>query len=210
MFGKDKKKNYFYECFYDLGVCAEECFDTLSVGMKNFDANMDLLKFKNDVHKFEHEGDLKKEKFEEELAREFVTPIDREDIFLMLDKIDDLTDSIEEISYKMYLRNYKDLPPKTPMFIDEAKKCMDHLMIVLKNFSHVTEKDYIYPLIQQVLTDESDMDRLYENEVHSLYVTGKAYDRTRFDERIYGYFETITDKCKDVCKEVLIIMYKNL
>ncbi|MFA6755831.1 MAG: DUF47 family protein [Bacilli bacterium] len=210
MFGKDKKKNYFYECFYELGMYATHCFDTLSEGMKNFNTNMDLLKFKNDVHHFEHEADAKKGQFEEELAREFVTPIDREDIFLMLDKIDDLTDSIDEISYKMYLRNYKDLPPKTPIFIDETKKCMDHLMLVLKNFSHVADKDYIYPLIQQVLTDESDMDRLYETEVHGLYVTGNAYDRTRFDERIYGYFENITDKCRDVCKEVLIIMYKNL
>ena len=30
MFGKDKKKNYFYECFYELGMYATHCFDTLS------------------------------------------------------------------------------------------------------------------------------------------------------------------------------------
>ena len=210
MFGKNKKSNYFYESFYQLGCLSMNCFETLSVGMKNFKPDMDLLKLKNDVHAIEHHADDEKELIEENLAKEFITPIDREDIFLLLDAIDDLTDAIDEISYKMYLRNYKALPPKTSDFIDSAHKCMEHLLLVLKNFNHITDKNVIYPLIDQVKADETNMDHLYENEVHALYVSGDRYDKTRFDERIYGYFENITDKCRDICKEILIIMYKNL
>src|SRR5574344_888821 len=210
MFGKNKKANYFYECFYDLGKCAMDCFNTLSAGMKSFTPDMDLLKLKDDVHALEHLADEKKEVYEEQLAKEFITPIDREDIFLLLDAIDDLTDSIDEISYKMYLRNYRALPPKTNMFIDETYKCMEHLLDVLKNINHFTDKDIIYPLIQKVKSDEQQMDHLYETEVHNLYISGNTYDKSRFDERIYAYFENITDKCRDICKEIIIIMYKNL
>jgi len=210
MFGRNKKANYFYDCFYDLGIYSMKCFDALSAGMRDFSSSVDLLKLKQEVHSFEHQGDVKKEEIEEQLAKEFITPIDREDIFLLLDAIDDLIDSIDEISYKLYLRNYKALPPKTNVFIDEARLCLEHLLEVLKNFNHITDKDVIYPLIQQVKQDESDMDKLYEVEVHALYSSGSAYDRTRFDERIYGYFENITDKCRDICKEILIVMYKNL
>jgi len=210
MFGNNKKKSYFYDCFYELGLISMQCFDKLSEGMKAFTPDMDLLKLKDDVHALEHLADEKKEVYEEQLAKEFITPIDREDIFLLLDAIDDLTDSIDEISYKMYLRNYRALPPKTSMFIDEAKKCMVHLLDVLKNMNHLSDKDIIYPMIQMVKNDEQHMDHIYEIEVHNLYVSGNTYDRSRFDERIYGYFENITDKCRDICKEIIIIMYKNL
>ena len=168
MFGKEKKANYFYESFYDLATYAVSCFDALATGIKDFGPNLNLEEFKNNVHKFEHEADDKKQEYEENLAKEFITPIDREDIFLLLDAIDNLTDSIDEISYKMYLRNYKALPPKTMIFVEETKQCLNHLMEVLKNFKHVTNKDIIYPLIQVVLADETNMDRLYEREVHAL------------------------------------------
>ena len=210
MFGKNKKANYFYDCFYNLGLISMECYETLSSGMKTFTPTMDLLKFKNEVHIIEHKGDEQKEIYEEQLAKEFITPIDREDIFLLLDAIDDLTDAIDEISYKMYLRNYRALPPKTDLFIDETHKCMEHMLNVLKNINHISDKEILYPLIQIVKEDEQNMDRLYETEVHNLYVTGNAYDKSRFDERIYAYFENITDKCRDICKEIIIIMYKSL
>lgn len=209
LFKKKRSKYYFYECFYDLASYATRAFDALSCGMKKFD-KLNLEEFKNEVHAFEHDADLKKEEYEENLAQEFVTPIDREDIFLLLDAIDDLTDAIDDISYKLYLRNYTSLPPKTELFIDETKVCLDHLMDVLKNIKHLANKKIIYPLIQKVKDDESEMDHIYEKEVHELYVENLAYDKSRFDERIYGYFENITDKCRDICKQILIIMYKNL
>ncbi len=210
MFGKGKKdKNYFYDCFYNLAEYAIKAFDELSKGMKSFDG-LDLEKFKDDVHKYEHEADQKKEEYEESLAKEFSTPIDREDIFLLLDAIDDLTDAIDDISYKLFLRNYTSLPVKTNEFIDETKVCLDDLMVVLKDFKHFADKKVIYPLIQKVKDDEAEMDKLYEQEVHQLYKENLAYDKSRFDEVIYGSFEYITDKCRDICKEILIVMYKNL
>lgn len=210
MFNKKKKdKNYFYDCFYNLAEYSLKAFEELSKGMKNF-SSTNLEELKNNVHKYEHEADLKKEEYEEILAKEFSTPIDREDIFLLLDAIDDLTDSIDDISYKLFLRNYTFLPSKTEEFIDSTKICLDDLMLVLKNFKHFTSKHIIYPLIQKVKEDEANMDKLYEDEVHQLYKENLSYDKSRFNERIYGSFEYITDKCRDICKEILIIMYKNL
>ena len=54
------------------------------------------------------------------------------------------------------------------------------------------------------------MDKIYEENVHDLYVESSDYDKNRFFEKVYSYFEYITDKCRDVCKTILIIMYKNL
>ena len=99
MFGK-KKNNYFYESFENLCLYAIKEMDVLKEGLANF-SNETLIDLKNNVHKIEHEADIKKKEIEEKLAKEFITPIDREDIFVLLDNIDDLCDAIEEISFKL-------------------------------------------------------------------------------------------------------------
>ena len=123
MFGK-KKNNYFYESFENLCLFAIKEIDVLKEGLANF-SNETLIDLKNNVHKIEHEADIKKKEIEEKLAKEFITPIDREDIFVLLDNIDDLCDAIEEISFKLYIRNYKELPSKTMIFVDRSKEAVE-------------------------------------------------------------------------------------
>ena len=208
MFGK-KKNNYFYESFEVLSEYAIKEMSILKEGLNNF-SNDKLNELKVNVHKIEHEADVKKKEIEEKLAKEFITPIDREDIFVLLDNIDDLCDAIEEISFKLYIRNYKTLPPKTSIFVEKSEEAILALHEVLKNFEHINYKNIMDPLINKVLTIEEAVDKIYEVHVHNLYVENKDYDTIRLGERVYSYFEYVTDKCRDVCKTILIIMYKNL
>lgn len=208
MFGK-KKNNYFYESFEILSEYAIKEMSILKEGLNNF-SNEKLNELKINVHKVEHEADIKKKEIEEKLAKEFITPIDREDIFVLLDNIDDLCDAIEEISFKLYIRNYKTLPPKTSIFFEKSEEAILALHEVLKNFEHINDKSVMDPLINKVLAIEEAVDKIYEVHVHNLYVENKDYDTIRLGERVYSYFEYVTDKCRDVCKTILIIMYKNL
>ena len=208
MFRK-KKNNYFYESFEILSEYAIKEMSILKEGLNNF-SNEKLNELKINVHKVEHEADIKKKEIEEKLAKEFITPIDREDIFVLLDNIDDLCDAIEEISFKLYIRNYKTLPPKTSIFVEKSEEAILALHEVLKNFEHINDKSVMDPLINKVLSIEEAVDKIYEVHVHNLYVENKDYDTIRLGERVYSYFEYVTDKCRDVCKTILIIMYKNL
>lgn len=209
MFFKKKNNNYFFDSFTELTKFAVDEINVLSEGLKNFD-NSNLLDLKNRVHQIEHAADKKKKEIEEKLAKEFMTPIDREDIFVLLDKIDDLSDSIDEISYKLYIRNYKELPFKIDLFIDKSKEAILALYDVFANFVSISKKEIIEPKIDKVLKLEEAVDKLYEFYVHKLYLDLTDYERIRLGERVYSYFEYVTDKCRDVCKTVLIIMYKNL
>lgn len=210
MFGfKKKKNNYFYESFETLCSYAIKEINVLRAGLANF-SNDKLDELKISVHKIEHEADVKKKEIEEKLAKEFITPIDREDIFVLLDNIDDLCDAIEEISFKLYIRNYHTLPSKTMLFADKSKEAIEAVYEVLKNFEHINEKEVMDPLINKVLNLEEAVDKIYEIHVHQLYVEHSDYDFIRLGERVYSYFEYVTDKCRDICKTILIIMYKNL
>lgn len=209
MLFKKKTNNYFYDSFKTLCHFAIEEMEVLSEGLRNFD-NSKLLELKTKVHALEHEADKEKKIIEEKLAKEFMTPIDREDIFLLLDEIDDLNDAIDEIPYKLYMRNYKYLPPKIDIFINKTTEAINSLYEVFVDFESINKKDVIEPKIKKVLSLEEAMDKLYEAHVRQLYIENKDYEITRLGERVYSYFEYVTDKCRDVCKTLLIVMYKNL
>lgn len=204
-----KKNNYFYDSFTNLMDFALEAMSILTKGLEDFQ-NINLLDFKNNVHKVEHEADVLKHEYEEKLAKEFITPIDREDIFVLYDNIDDLIDSIDEVSYKLYLRNYTLLPNNLNIMIEKSFEAIKSLKEIFVNFRNIDKKSIMDPLINKVIVIEEEMDKIYEENVHDLYVESNDYDKNRTFEKVYSYFEYITDKCRDVCKTILIIMYKNL
>ena len=205
------KTNYFFEQFAIVGSYSVKAIEKLQEGIINLE-NTDLLNLKNDVHEIEHTADLIKHETEERLAKEFMTPIDREDIFMLLDNIDDLTDSIDEVSYKMYLRNYKQLPHNTELFLRQAVAGVNAVNELLKNLNSLTNKKLMDPLIEKVRDIEEQTDHLFEENVRAYYIDPEKYQRSevREAEDVYGMFEYITDKCRDVTKTIEIIMYKNL
>lgn len=204
-----KKNNYFYDSFTNLMDYAIKAMSILTKGLEDFE-NVNLLEFKNSVHTVEHEADILKHEYEEKLAKEFITPIDREDIFVLYDNIDDLIDSIDEVSYKLYLRNYTLLPKDLNIMIDKSFEAIKSLKDIFVNFRDIDKKSVMDPLINRVIVIEEEMDKIYEENVHDLYVESSDYEKNRYFEKVYSYFEYITDKCRDVCKTILIIMYKNL
>ena len=206
-----KKTNYFFEQFTRVGSYSQKAMEKVLEGLRNF-STIDVVQWKNEVHEIEHEADVIKHETEERLAKEFMTPIDREDIFLLLDNLDDLTDSIDEISYKLYLRDYRELPEKTLLFAEVANRAVLSLQEVLQNLDSLTNKKLMDPLIERVRDIEEEADRLYEENVHELYrnISPERDFEIRLSEKLYGLFEYVTDQCRDVIKTIEIIIYKNL
>ena len=204
-----KRSNFFYDSFVEQINYAVKAMSILKEGLLNFDG-IDTLTLKNNVHEVEHNADIMKHQLEEKLAKEFITPIDREDIFVLYDNIDDLIDAIDEVSYKIYLRNYKSLPNNIELFINKSLDAVNYLKDVLSSFKYIDDKKIMDPLLSKVIEIEEEVDKLYEENVHHLYLSELDYKVTTTFEKVYGYFEYITDKCRDVCKTISVIMYKNL
>ncbi len=205
-----KKKNFFYESFVIQIEYAIQAMTVLKEGVDNF-KKVNLLELKNKIHEIEHNSDIYKHGLEERLAKEFITPIDREDIFVLYDHIDDLIDSIDEVSYKFYLRNYKTLPKNISIFAQKSFEAISALKQVFENFKYIDNKKVMDPLLKKVIEIEEEVDRLFEENVRREYVEHPDDVVKNHDaEKVYNMFEYITDKCRDVVKSVSIIMYKNL
>ena len=95
--------NYF-DTFVELAGYSCQAANLLDNIMNNFRA--DELKSKmEEMHAIEHGGDEARHAMVKKLAREFITPIEREDIMAMADAIDNVTDTIEDVVMRMYMFN---------------------------------------------------------------------------------------------------------
>lgn len=207
---KKVKSNYYFDSFPALAHFAVRCGETILEYLKNFDPAR-LEEVKVGVHMIEHEADDKKHEVTEKLMEEFITPIDREDILSLLTMADDVTDAVEELSLKLYLYNFQELPPNSIEFMELTLKCLKETEEVLVEFPHFLEPDVIFPAIMKVIRMEEESDTIYIDSVARLY-REEANDplKVRKYESFYSILEGISDKCREVCRFVQTIIYKNI
>lgn len=212
MFFKKKKKvktNEYFESFHELAHYSVRCGEYILDFMEHFDHEK-LLQIKEEVHEIEREADIKKHDITAKLLTEFMTPIDREDIFELLRLIDDVTDAMEEVSLKLYLYDYRELPPETIPFVKLTVSCMKETEECLKAFPHYLDRDVIVPLISKVIHLEEESDALYIENMHNLYLKEKDGFKRHRAEAMYTMLEEVSDRCREVCRFVQNIALKNM
>ncbi len=206
---KAKKSNYYFDSFPVLAEYSVQCGEMILNFMKNFDYDK-LEENKTAVHEIEHQADDLKHKVTEKLLIEFMTPIDREDIFELLRLIDDVTDAIEEISLKLYLYDYKELPPDTIEFTELTVECMRKMVECLKQFPHYLNKEVFEPYVIEVVKLEELSDAKYIEDMHSLYRKETDGFKRHRAEAMYTMLEEVSDRCREVCRYVHNIALKNI
>ena len=87
---KANKSNYYFDSFPVLAHYSVMCGEMILEYLRNFDPKR-LEEVKTSVHEIEHQADDLKHEVTKRLLTEFMTPIDREDIFELLRLIDDVT-----------------------------------------------------------------------------------------------------------------------
>ncbi len=207
-YGK-QRENYYYSSFARLGKFALDCADRLLEHLRVFDHEA-LESTKDEIHKIEHAGDQEKHAVMERLVKEFMTPIDREDILELLRRIDDVTDAIEEVPMRMYMYDYKELPADTIPFLEATRECIAKMVLCLEHFPEFKKPEKLKPYIDEVIRLEEATDEIYERDMHDMYVsTTDGFARHR-GEAMYSMLEETADRCREVCKHIETIMYKNV
>lgn len=146
----------------------------------------------------EHEGDAITHLIVAQLHRTFVTPFDREDIVLLANSLDDVTDFIHAAADAMLL--YKVERPT-----DRAKELADIIVQVVaeveKAISEMHDRIHQKQLLRRCVEInrlENMADRVYRSALAELFSdsTDTAYI-IKWRE-IYEHMETATDRCEDV------------
>ena len=117
-----KKDNNYFEMFVKLTDFSCSAAKQFCEMLGSFDpAKMpeDMKK----MHTIEHSADMEKHNMMKLLAKEFITPIEREDIFQLAQELDNVTDSIDDVTMRIYMYNIRSLRPDAIKFAELIQRC---------------------------------------------------------------------------------------
>ncbi|HBT64290.1 MAG TPA: DUF47 domain-containing protein [Ruminococcaceae bacterium] len=204
------RKNVFdyFKMFTRAAEYSAQAADLLHNVMQNFDP--DTLKEKmSEMHAVEHAADIAKHELNRELARAFITPIEREDIMLLTQELDDVTDAVEDVLLRLYMFNVLSIRNEALEFTQLIYKCCEAMEEMLREFRHFRKSDSISKSIVEINRLEEEGDALYTKAVRRLYMgTQNAVDLMVWSE-IFDRLEKCCDSCEHVANVVESIIMKN-
>lgn len=203
-----KRDTNYYELFVELGNFTVKAANLLDKTLANYE-NIDIENLTFDIHKVEHEADIKKHNLVEKLAKEFMTPLEREDILQLADQIDNVIDSIEEVVMKLYMFNIKEIRMEAKKLSEAIIRSTTTLVNALKEFENFRKSKTLTGLLVEVNDLEEKSDEIYMQAVRRLYVEEKDPITILTWTKIFDGLEAVSDKCEHVCDIVESVILKN-
>ncbi|HBN81285.1 MAG TPA: DUF47 domain-containing protein [Ruminococcaceae bacterium] len=191
------KHEYYYDQFVSMVECSCSAADYLHETLQDFNME-DLSARMSHMHRIEHQADTEKHEMMKKLAREFITPIEREDIIQLAQEIDEVTDSVEDVLMRIYMYRIKSIRQEALDFTTAIVQCCKALKTAMEEFHNFRRSTKIHDCIVQVNSLEELADDLYIKAVHTLY--GSCHDPIE----VMAWTETFErlERCCDSCEHV--------
>lgn len=204
----NKRDHDYFEMFIGMVEYSCKAARNLDEILRGFDPATVSDKIK-DIHDIEHSADLAKHDMISKLVKEFITPIEREDILMLAHQIDNVTDAIEDVVQRVYMYNIRCVLPEALEFSQTIMQCCDELKLMMREFSNFRKSKTIHEHLVKVNYLEEVGDRLYMQAVRNLYTTEHtAMEITGWTE-VFERMEKCCDACEDVADVVESVIMKN-
>ena len=146
----------------------------------------------------EHKGDNITHQIATELHRTFVTPFDREDITLLSQSLDDVTDFIHSAADFMFLYNVEQPTQRAKELADVITEITIETQKAVGQLTKHIDQTQILKHCVEVNRMENVADRIYRAALAELFADTTDVRLLIKWREIYEHMETVTDRCEDV------------
>ena len=203
-----KSDSYYFQNFIECVECGCQAAKMLEDNLNHFDTG--LLQDKLDeLHRIEHDADKKKHEMMAVLVKAFITPIEREDIILLSQSIDEVTDKIEDVLIRIYINNVQQIRPEALAFIKVIIRCCEALKEVMEEFADFRKSKTLHGLIIEINALEEEGDRLFIESMRRLHAEVTDPIEIIAWREIYVYLEKCCDACEHVADVGESVIMKN-
>ncbi len=204
---KKEKYNYFEE-FIKITEYIEESSNKLKELMNDYNVE-NLDRSIEEIHKLEHSSDKVVHKMREYLIKDFLPPIEREDIAVIVNKLDDIEDGIDEIAIDFKILNIKHIKEDILEFTDILVKASTAVKGIFEKLSDLKHPELIKEKVIVVNKLEEQGDRVYERIISNLYKEEKDPIELIKWVNIYKCFEETIDSCEEISDCIQDVIMKN-
>jgi predicted phosphate transport protein (TIGR00153 family) len=202
------KKLEFFDCFDRAATNVVHSAEVLSKLSMAVDGHRDELV--NEIEQAEHEGDRITSETLKRLEQAYITPIDREDIQALAERIDDVVDMIDAAGQRLLI--YK-VGAVRQDFVDQcgvllrASRLMAAAVLGLR---HLDARKPLAALVVAVHAAEEEGDAIHHHFLAELFECGLDVFQIIKWKDLYQFVEQAIDHCDDVACVVRRIELKNV
>ena len=208
IFKKEKKEYNYFTSFEEISLLIVEASKFLSKNLKKY--NLSLLEEKvKEIHKIERAADDKKKQMMHYLYKDFLPPIEREDIIEMAYALDRVLNDIEDILIQMDMYQIETISSEMISFVELIEKASYKLYNLVKELPNFKNPGKLLFMAEEIINLEDEGDTIYYEAIKNLHL-GKIdpYKAYRYS-KIYDVFETSIDSFEDLANVVEAIILKN-
>lgn len=205
---KSKKGFNYFEAFVNLSKYSLSSAEILHKTLADFKAS-ELPKKAKEMHEIEHNADIAKHELMNHLVKEFLPPIEREDIITLSQGIDDVTDAVEDVILFINMFNIKSIRAEVLKFTQLISNCCKAMYEALIEFQNFKNSKTLHNKIVEINHLEEEGDGLYLDMMSNLYASSKDPVELITWTEILHRLEKCCDKCEDVADAIEQIVMKN-
>lgn len=204
---KKETLNYYDEFIKSSGFAVQ-----IATMLKDYTENFDSKKSREheeSVHKLENDADKSLHKVLKYLVKDFIPPIDREDIMLLSHRLDDVVDAIDEVVINIDILDVIKLRDDVKAIVELIYKSATYVQDMFEKFKNIKRIPETHEMIIKVNHLEEEGDKLYQTAIKDLYTNEKDAIEVQKWTIIYNCLENCLDRCEKVADTVEDVMMKH-
>ena len=193
------REREFFTLFVQMGECILEgahAFKKMLQDMNNVEYNARIIK------EIEHKGDGITHRTIELLHKTFITPLDRNDIHLLISRMDDVLDLIEAASERIYLYGITETYPEMIKLSEVIVKSAENIQFIVRRFDNLKNTSEIKKHCVEINRLENEGDFILRTAIAKLFKEEPDTRNLIKLKEIYEILESVTDLCEDVANVV--------
>jgi len=207
MFNLKPKEDKFYKLFLEAAQNVSEGAIILRESLNSLsDKEVNVKR----IEDLEHKGDQLVTVVVKELNEAFITPIDREDIYSLIKKLDDVLDLTNSTMHRFLMYDINNSTEASKLLADMIVECTEYILELMKGLNSVGNKaKYIEEVIIKIHKIESEADDLFRKTVSELFKNETNPIEIIKWKEIYQILENTIDKCEKIANTVEGVVIKN-
>ncbi len=195
----------FFEIFDRASLNVTKAASLLVALMENFDNIEARVK---EIYEVEQEGDILTHEIMKKLNKTFITPIDREDLYGLSSRLDDVVDLIWSAADRIAVFKVRET---TGEAISMSKDLLTTTEAIHKAIRKLKEKKYSH--VQEYCIEINRLENRVDRDFRD--ALGKLFDEIKDPiliikwKEIYEHLEDASDRCEDVANvlEAIVLKY---
>jgi predicted phosphate transport protein (TIGR00153 family) len=198
------KEEQYFDLFIQMTVYISDAARTLTEMLS--DKQADFREYSQRIKGLEHACDELTHSVATRLNKSFITPFDREDIYMMSSALDDIVDLIDDAARAIVIFDVQEITPYARQMASVIQKMaaeLQEIVAILRRPKNIT------PRLVEIHRLENEGDDIYHAAIAELFRDSPDPLTVLKWKEIYEKLEAAVDRCENVANIIESVMIKH-